>query len=129
LALGGRGGRQCVGAVPRVVKAAPAGVGGVEDEAFVERRHDQLRTGEDGDLAIDFGGADVELARLGNEVADLLEERAILGAVVRLAAPFAVPGVDLRLERVTLGQELAVAGDEPLAQRRKPGPERCGIAS
>ena len=63
-----------VGAVERVVQRAPAGVGGVQGEAGVHHRHHQLRAGHAGDLFVDVGGGGLEVGRLGEQVADFLEE-------------------------------------------------------
>ncbi len=61
---------QRVGAVKRVVQAAPAGVGCVEGVAGVGYGHDELRAGDACNLVIDVGGVDGEVGPLGNEVAD-----------------------------------------------------------
>ena len=45
---------QRVGAVERIVEAAPARIGGVEQEARVEHRHDQLRPRQPRDLVVDI---------------------------------------------------------------------------
>ena len=46
-----------VGAVERVVQAAPARIGGVQRVARVGHRHHELRAGDGADLGIDVGGA------------------------------------------------------------------------
>ena len=98
-----------VGAVERIVQAAPAGVGGVQREARVEHGHHQLRAGDLGDLGVDVGGGHGEVVALGQEITDLLEERLVGGGVVRLALALLVPGIDLGLDIIALGQQLAVA--------------------
>jgi hypothetical protein len=104
------GGSRAVGAVEGVIEAAPAGVGGVQREAAVGHRHDELRPGHLGDLGVDVLGADLEGGRLGKQVADLAQEGGFLGHVQRLAAALAPPGVDLRLQVVAAGQQFALRG-------------------
>jgi len=90
--------RDDVGAIDRVIEAAPAGVGGVQREARVGDRHDQLGAGDPGDFVVNVGGGGGEVLALGLEVADVLEKALILVQVDRLALVFAVPLVDLDLQ-------------------------------
>src|SRR3546814_563341 len=91
-----------VGAVERVVKAAPARIGGVQSEARVERGHDQLRSGHRRDFEIDILRADAERRGFGDEIADFAQERLTGGGVVRLSFPRLVPRVDLCLQILAL---------------------------
>ena len=52
--------RDHVGAIQRVVEAAPARVGRVQCVARIVDRHDELRSGHLGDLRIDVGRRDLE---------------------------------------------------------------------
>ncbi len=66
-----------VRAVQRVVEAAPAGVRGIQGITRVHHRHDQLRARHAGDLGVDVRGLDREVRALGDEVAELRQERAV----------------------------------------------------
>ena len=57
--------RDGVGAIERVIEAAPARIGGVEREAGIGGWHHQLRPRGLGDLIIDIGGIDGEILALG----------------------------------------------------------------
>ena len=118
-----------VGPVKRIVQAAPARIGGIEQEACIEDRNHQLRPRHGRDLGIDVLRADGEISRFGNEIADLLQECAIGAAIVRLARMFAVPGIDLRLQILALGKQGGVARREFLQQRGKALPEPVDIAA
>src|SRR5690606_41464000 len=52
-----------VGTVERIVKAAPAGVGGIEGKARVAYRNHQLGAGHAGDFVVDPGGGNGEIGR------------------------------------------------------------------
>ena len=77
--------RDGVGAVERVVEAAPAGVGGVERVAGVRDRHDELRPGDAGDLVVHVLRSDRERLRLRQEIADLAQEALVRRRVEGLA--------------------------------------------
>ena len=66
----GRAGQR-IGAVQRIVQAAPARIGGIQQEAGVEDRDDQLRPCALGDFRIDIGGVDRKGGRFGQQIADL----------------------------------------------------------
>lgn len=119
--------RDGVGAVQRVVQRTPAGVGRVESEARVEDRHDQLRAGRRGDLSVDVRGGDRELGRRRQEVADLLQERLVCGSVDGSAGMIAMPLIDLSLQIVTLGKQIAVLRCELGDDLVGAGPERLGV--
>ncbi len=103
---------QRVRAVERVVERAPARVGGVERIARVHHRHDELRAGEARDLVIDALGSDREIGAGRHEIADLGQEGLVFGGVERLALAREMPGVDLRLQLVALGEQRLVARRE-----------------
>ena len=87
----------CVGAIKRIIKASPAGIGGIQSKARVHHRHNKLWPGDGGDLGIDILRAHGKRFGLGHEVADFAQECAIGLAVKQLTAPRDVPGVDLCL--------------------------------
>src|SRR5690606_33354957 len=97
-----------VGAVERVIQRAPAGVGGVQGEARVHDRHHQLRAGHAGDFFVDVLGGGLEVFGFGQQVADFLEKSLVGSGVVGLTGTSLVPGIDLCLQLVTLGQQRAV---------------------
>ncbi len=115
---------QCVGAVERVVEAAPAGVGRVERVARVGDGNDELRAGDARDLVVDAGGVDGEVGAFRHEIADLGEESLVRGQVERLALARAVPVVDLGLQIVALFQQRAVLRRQVVNQAIEARPER-----
>ena len=112
-----------VGAVQRVVQAAPARVGGVQRVAGVQDRHHQLRAGLHGQLVVDVGGGDLHLVRLRHQVANAFEEGAVGAHVLDGARVGAVPGVQLGLQAVALGQQGGVLGCQLGHQGRETVPE------
>ena len=124
--VAGRG-RNGVGAVQRVVQAAPAGVGGIERVARIGDRHHQLRTGLLRDLGIDVFGGGAHLGGLRQQVADILQELAVGGRVGDGAGMRAVPGVQLGLQAVAFGQQGAVLRRQVMHQRREALPEAGGV--
>src|SRR3546814_1844047 len=60
-----------IGAIERVIKAAPARVRRVQRIAGVGERHDELRPGESRDFRVHTGGADGKGDRIRLEIADL----------------------------------------------------------
>ena len=118
-----------VGSVERVVKAAPARVRRIQEEARVEDRHHQLRPRHGRDLGIDILGSDGEITRFGHQVADFLEESAIGIRVVRLSRPLRMPSVDLRLQFFAFSQQRGVARGKRAQQVRETRPEIIGVAT
>ena len=116
-----------VSAVEGVVQAAPAGVGGVQQEAGVQHRHHQLRSRHPGDLRIHPVRADEEGFRFRNQIADLAQEGLGRRRVVGPALPGAVPGVDPGLKIVPGRQQGAVLGRETGQQVRRSAPEGRGV--
>ena len=121
--------RDDVGSVEGVVQRAPAGVGGIECVAAVEDGDDELRAGDAGDLFVDVGGADRLVGGTLDEVADGAQELLELGRI-RLARVGAMVVVELALQLLAAGEELAVARGElsddvgqslPQALRGNPG--------
>ena len=70
-----------------------------------------------------MGGLDAEIGPLGHQIADLGEEGPIGVRVDGLAAPGPVPGVDLRLQRLAAGEQVAVHGREVVQQGVEIPPE------
>jgi hypothetical protein len=95
--------RDRVGAVERVVKAAPAGIGD---------RHHELRSGHMGDLLVHIPGRDREVLGLGLEIFDVAQEALVIRLVMGLAGTGTMVVVDLALQRIPDLQQLAVAGRE-----------------
>ena len=112
-----------VGAVERVVKRTPAGVGGVEGVTGVARRHHKLRAGDGAQFLVDIGGRYLERRRLGDEIADLFQERDVLNDV-EISLVLAMPEVELFLQGVALVEQGAVAGSEIGDDLGEAGPER-----
>ena len=86
---------QCVGAIERVIQAAPAGVGGVERIAGVHDGNNKLRAGNQGDFRINPGGGDLEIGTFGHQIADGGEKGLIGVCIERFAALRDMPRIDL----------------------------------
>ena len=110
-------------AVQRIVERAPARIGGVQRVARVHDGHDQLRSGDAGDLVVDIGRLDLEIRPFRHEVADLGQHRFVGRGIVRLAFAGDMPRVDLGLHFGALGDQRAIAGAEVVDQAIEPGPE------
>jgi len=99
---------QRIGAVKGIIEAAPAGIGGIEDEAVIERGHDQLRPGHGRDFRVHILGPDRKRARFFNQITDIFQKRLIRTLIHGLALMILVPGVNLCLQRLPLFQKLRV---------------------
>ena len=106
--------RNRVGAVERIIEAAPARVRGIERVSGVGHRHHQLRAADRGNLGIEPGGLDGEIGRLVDEIADVLEEALVAVGAGGNRPVLAVPVVDLRLHLVADGEQFAVTRREIL---------------
>ena len=114
-----------IGAVQRVVKAPPAGVGGVQRVSGVVHWRHQLGAGDAGDLVIGARDGDLEIAALGDKIADVLQEPALGLRIMLRIVP--VPAVDPGLKRVSPGQQGAVLGPQVGDNAGQAGPEVIGI--
>ena len=99
-------------AVQRVVQAAPAGVGCVQGIARIQDGHHQLGARLDGELVVHIGRGDLHVDGLGDQVADGFKKLAVGRHVGDRAGVGLVPGIELGLQAVTLGQQGDVAGGE-----------------
>ena len=115
--------RQRIGAVERIVKTAPACVGRVQHEARIEHRHDELRPRERCEFRIDVRRLDREWRGLIDEVSDPSQKRVIRGRIERGARVRRVPGVDIGLQTLTLGEQGEVHRCKAGKDFRKPAPE------
>ena len=104
--------RHHVGAVQRIVQAAPARVRGVERVARVAYWYDELWTGGGRDLRINMGRFNAEGCSFGHQVADVPEHRLVRRPETPCARPPLVPGIDVLLERSAFFQQRPVHGDE-----------------
>ena len=87
---------QRIGAVKRIIQAAPARIGGVQQIAGVGQGHDQLRPRQGRDLGVDVRRLGPHAVALGLDVADLAQV-GLIGRLIRLARIGAVPVVQLAL--------------------------------
>jgi hypothetical protein len=92
--------RDRIGAVERVIEAAPARIGGVERVAGIGERHHQLRSANLADFLVDVLGFDLMGRGFRQEVADFLQERSVRIYVERLALVRAMPAIDFALQGV-----------------------------
>ena len=118
--------RDRIGAVEGVIQDAPARIRRVQRVAGVGQGNDELRSADLADLLVDIGGLDLLRGRLRQEIADLLEEGRIRVHVERLALVGAMPAVDLDLQRIAEGEQLAVFRPELLDDGGDTGPECIG---
>ncbi len=112
-----------IGAVQRVVEAAPARIGRVQCISSIRNRHDKLRAGDAGDLRIDVGRADRDALGFVHQVADAAQEAEVAVAVGRFALVGDVPRVDLLLNAVALLQQRLAARREIGQQRGETAPK------
>ena len=127
VALGGDHRSQGIGAVERVIEAAPTSVGGVQSKPPVRNWHDELRAGDLCDLRINVVGRNLEGFGFGQQITDLAKESGLLSDVQRTPAAIAPPRVNLDLQGVTVRQQLFVARGEVGQDLFKRGPECGGI--
>jgi hypothetical protein len=118
--------RDRVGAVEGIVQRTPARIRRVQRIARVGEGNDELRPADLADLLIDIGGLNLVRGGLGEEIADLLQERGI-AVEVELALVRAMPAVDLVLQGVAHLQQFAVLRPEVAEDAGKPRPECIGI--
>ena len=116
-----------IGTVKGIVQATPARVRRVERKPGVHDRNHQLRAGHGGHLRIHIGGGDLEFGRLVNEITDVFQEGLVLGHVQLLTLVITVPAVHFFLDRITLGQQLAVAWRQLVHDLVEFCPEFIGI--
>ena len=126
LAALGRIVRDRVGAVERVIKAAPAGVRRVQRVARIGERNHKLRPEHGGEFFIDIRGLNFLCGRLRQQVADFLQEGGVGIHVERLALVRLVPAVDLGLQRIAGGEQFAGPGSQILDDSGKAVPEGVG---
>ncbi len=115
-----------VGAVQRVVEAAPARVRGIQCEAGVADRHHELWARDRRDLGIYVAGLDRERFARFDEVADPDEESAVVRLVESVAAVGLVVLVDLRLNGIALGQQAFIVRCQRADDVFHAGPEVAG---
>ena len=99
-----------VGAIKRVIETSPAGVGRVERVAGIRHGHDQLRSGDPSNFGIDVSCRDRASWRFRQQIANFAQKRLILRGIMRLSGMRPVPGVDLELQGVAMGQQVASFG-------------------
>ena len=112
---GGRAG-DGIRAVKRIIKAAPARIGGVQRVTRIGNRHDKLRPGHGGDFRIHIRGAHRHTCGFRQQIADFLQEGGIGRLINRLGWVRLVPGINLRLQRIALREQRGI-GRHHLPQR------------
>ena len=121
--------RQSVGAVERVIEAAPSGVCGVERVAGVGKRDHELRPSGGRNLRVDIGRGDRTSAAFRNQIADFRQKGAVHRHVDRAAAMALVPGVDLLLLRIPFNKQRPVTWCQVTDDRIQRRPELLGIGA
>ena len=100
--------RNGIRAVKRIIKAAPARIGGIQRITRIGNRHDKLRPGHGGDFRIHIRGAHRHTCGFRQQIANFLQEGGIGRLINRLGWVRLVPGINLRLQRIALGQQRGI---------------------
>ena len=124
LAFGGIAGEgDNVGPIERIIKAAPAGIGGVQREAGIHHRHNKLRPGNGRYLAINVQRGDGEVFTFRNQIADICEEGLVSDKINGAGFVMAVPCVDLALHFIAFFKQRLVNWRQIGERAFKPGPK------
>ena len=123
----GRRSLQRIGAIKGIIQAAPAGVGGIQQEAGIEHRHHQLRPGHGGNLGVHILRGHGKGCRLSHQIATLAQEGLIFGGIDGFAGAGGVPCVNSGLQIVSRGQKRPVLRRQIGQQGGKPLPEGVHI--
>ncbi len=86
-----------IGAVQRIVQAAPACVGSIERITRIADRHHQLRSGNAGNFRVDTRGGNLEVIAFRYQVSDIGQELFVCREVHRARVRL-VPFIDLCLD-------------------------------
>ena len=129
IALAARQIAQRIGAIQRIIQAAPTGVHSVQRIARIHHRNHQLWSGRAGNLGIDVLRFDLEGCTLWHQIPDLTQKRLIRRRIMRLPAPLDVPRINLALHLLADSQQLTIARTHFVDQLRQPAPERRLIYS
>ena len=97
-----------IGAVERIVKAAPARIGGIQGIAGIVDRHHQLRPRLLGQFAIDIFRGDFKIQRRVDQIFLLVQKSFISRQIGHRARIITVPLVNLQLDAVALFEQIAV---------------------
>jgi hypothetical protein len=112
-----------IGAVERIIQAAPTRIRGIECVTRIRQRDDQLRPRDMRDLVIDILGADRERRRFRQQISDPAQKALVCRLVPRLRALVLMVIVDQRLQFVAHRQQPAVTRAEIIDQSGEPAPE------
>ena len=115
-----------VGAIEGVIQADPARIGSIKCITRVADRHHQLRPGGGRNLDIYMAGVDCERGRLIDQITDATQKRRMRRDIEWLLAMFVPPLVDLRLQRIALGQQRLIARRKGEQDGFDAGPELSG---
>ncbi|TPV99308.1 MAG: hypothetical protein USCAAHI_01259 [Beijerinckiaceae bacterium] len=115
----------CVRAIERIVKTAPARVCGIESVARIRGGNDELGSGDPRDLQ-DMFGAKGKVGRFRDNIADLAEKFCIARGVKGHGPGGAMIFVDLFLQLVAKPQLVAYAWRELINKPRQPAPKLVG---
>ena len=118
-----------VSAVKGIIQAAPTRIGGVQQKARIEHRHNQLRASHCRNLCIDILRANGEVSRLWHEIADLFQKAAIGARIMWLPKARLVPSVNIGLQALALCQKLCIARRKLGQKCRKACPELGLVAA
>ena len=119
--------RNNIGAIKRIIKAAPARIRRVQSITRIGDRHHQLLARNGRDFGVNFRGIDLKAVALGQQITDFRQKGFVGLMIVGRAAVGYVPGVDLGLEVFTLFQQRAVARAKVVDQFGQSVPERLSL--
>ena len=108
---------QRIGAIKRIIKAAPAGIGGVQGKAGIGDRHHQLRPGDTGNFRVHIFGFNAERRGGGQQVANVLQKLCIIALWLKM------PRIYLRLQLGPPRQKGTVFLGEITEHHGEPGPK------
>ena len=113
-----------VGAIKRIVQAAPPRIGGVERVARVGDGHHQLRPGDGGYFGVNPLGINLKRRAFGQQIPYFAQEKLISLGIMGLGAFGYVPRIDLGLKLCPPDQKGAVDRGHSLHKVGKPRPKR-----
>jgi hypothetical protein len=112
-----------IGAVQRIVEAAPTGVGRIQRIARVGHRYHELGAGNARYLVVHVLGVDGKVVPLLNQISDRAEKSPVRRKVEGFAFAGTMPFVDPRLQNIALDQQRTILGGEIVNDAIESGPE------
>ncbi len=124
ITLARRRARDRIRPIKRVIKAPPPRIGGIQQEARIQDRNDQLRPRQRRQLLIHPARPDRKGRWFRHQIADLRQESPIRLRIEGPPSTRPMPIIDLHLQRIAFVQQSGITRRKALENRRRPGPER-----